>query len=83
MSIKLSAPVHDKAAQVGELLIRAAAIIGTLSPEQQAELADAGGGQLVSGIATALDGAAELSPRVSESLRTHPPVGFIARRSGK
>lgn len=62
--------------EVGELLIRAAAVLGTLNGYQLAALSSATDGKLVAGITAALEAAAVVSPQVVESLRTHPPKGF-------
>ena len=70
--------VQAKVAEAGELLIRAAAALGTLTGEEQAELAIATDGKLSDCIAFAIAGAAQVSPAVAESLRTHAPAGFNA-----
>lgn len=66
----------DKASEAGELLIRAASVLGTLSPEQQAKLREATDGNLPDSLVFALRGAKEVSPSVRESLQTHPPKGL-------
>lgn len=71
-----------KVAEVGELLIRAAAALGTLNGYQLAALTSATGGQLVDGISSSLRVAACVSPQVRESLRTHPPRGFAVLVDG-
>ncbi|MFN9473118.1 hypothetical protein [Acidovorax sp.] len=60
---------------VGELLIRAAAAIGRLSPQEQAQLAAATDG-MPADLAKALSSCAAASESVRKSLRTHPPAGF-------
>lgn len=66
----------EKAAHAGELLIRAAAVLGTLSAEQQEALRQATDGNLPDSIVLALRGAKAVSPQIAESLQTHPPVGL-------
>lgn len=66
----------NAAAHAGELLIRAAAVIGTLSAEQQENLRMATDGALPDSIVFALRGAKSVSPQVRESLKSHPPVGL-------
>ena len=78
----LTKELAEKAAHAGELLIRAAAVLGTLSEKEQAELAAATGGRLAGGIAMALNAASEVSPAIVESLRSHPPAGFISEFAG-
>lgn len=65
-----------KVAHAGELLIRAAAVLGTLSAEQLEALRVATDGGLPDSIGFALDSAKAVSPQIGESLKTHPPVGF-------
>lgn len=69
---KLDSLSHAKVSQAGELLIRAAAVIGTLPPDQQRALEE-----FSKSIAVALRSAEAISPEVSHSLRTHPPRGFL------
>lgn len=59
----------------GELLIRAAAALGTLTPEQQAALGSQC--ELASHLKAALETAASLSEEVRRSLATHPPRNFV------
>lgn len=66
----------DAAAHAGELLIRAAAVLGTLSPDQQEALRAATDGCMPDSIVFALRGAKSVSPQIAESLKTHPPVGL-------
>lgn len=75
--MELNDDVRAKVAEVGELLIRAAAVLGTLSRYEQHALVAMTEGKLVDSLAWAIEGAAMLSPEVVESLRTHPPAGFI------
>lgn len=74
--MELNNAVQEKVAMAGELLIRAAAVLGTLSPEDQAQLAAATDGKLTDCVAWAIEGAATVSPQVKASLRSHPPAGF-------
>lgn len=67
----------EKVSEAGELLIRAAAVLGTLSPEQQAQLQQATDGNLPDSIAFAIQGARSVSKEVENSLRTHPPRGLV------
>lgn len=60
---------------VGELLIRAAAAIGRLSPDEQEQLAASTGG-MPADLAKALCSCAAASESVRKSLRSHPPAGF-------
>lgn len=75
--MKLDQPTLEAAAHAGELLIRAAAVIGTLSPEQQEALRQATDGSLPDSIVFALRGAKLVSPQIVKSLQTHPPVGLV------
>lgn len=75
--MQLDQTTIEKVSQVGELLIRAAAVLGTLSPAQQAQLQQATDGNLPDSIAFALRGARNVSPEVENSLRTHPPKGLV------
>lgn len=68
--------IEEQLACAGELLIRAAARIGTLSANEQDMLRRQTDGNLHRGIALAIDAAAAISPQIVESLKTHPPVGF-------
>lgn len=70
--------VQAKVAVAGELLIRAAATIGTLTREQQLQLGVLTEGKLTVCLAWALQGAATISPAVAMSLNTHGPNGFVA-----
>ena len=66
----------DKIAQASELVIRAAAVLGTLSDDQQRAVHAATQGHLPHSLAGFLRHARKLSPAVEESLRTHPPLGL-------
>ena len=72
----LSAEIQEKVAHAGELLIRAAAVLGTLSIAQQDQLLSASQGGLEVGVSQALATAAQLSAQIRRSLQTHPPRGF-------
>ncbi len=74
---KIDKVTEQKVAHAGELLIRAAAVLGTLSPAQQAALQAATNGGLPDSLAFALRAARSVSPSVEESLRTHPPTGLV------
>lgn len=67
----------EKVAHAGELLIRAAAVLGTLPADQQEALRQSTDGSLPDAIILALQGAKSVSPQIRESLTTHPPVGLI------
>lgn len=73
---KLDPTTLEAAAVAGELLIRAAATLGRLSPEQQALLAKQSA--LPELLASSLTAAQALSPEVGESMRTHGPRGFVS-----
>jgi hypothetical protein len=60
----------------GELLIRAAASLGTLDHAALDALRTRQESDIVGGIALALTAAANLSPSFKESLKRHPPAGF-------
>lgn len=64
----------------GELLIRAAAALGTLTPEQQAALGSES--ELATHLHAALQTAASLSEDVRRSLKRHPPRNFVTRARG-
>ncbi len=68
--------IEEQLACAGELLIRAAARIGTLSAKEQDMLRRQTDGNLHRGIALAINAAAAISPQIVASLKTHPPVGF-------
>lgn len=73
----LDKTIIEKASHVGELLIRAAAVIGTLSPEEQAQLREATGGNLPDSVVSALRSAQKISPSVQQSMKSHPPTGLV------
>lgn len=75
--MKLDEVTIEKATQAGELLIRAAAVLGTLTREQQRELCEATDGNLPLSIVFPIRGARHVSKAIDESLRTHPPVGLV------
>lgn len=66
----------DRVSAVGELLIRAAAVLGTLDEAGMKALREHASGDLVKLIADALEVSARLSSSVGESLRAHAPAGF-------
>lgn len=68
--------VEVKVAQAGELLIRAAAVLGTLTKEQLEQLRLDTDGALPDSLGFALKGAASISDSIRNSLKTHPPKGF-------
>jgi hypothetical protein len=74
----VSQMAQEKAAEAGELLIRAAAVLGTLSRAEQEALSDVTEGKLTDCLAWAIEGAAMVNPEVIKSIRTHPPVGFAS-----
>lgn len=74
--------IQTKIAEAGELLIRAAAVIGTLSREQQERLDVLTEGKVTHCLAWALEGAASVSQEVKQSLQSHGPKGFIAMEKG-
>ena len=63
-------------AHAGELLIRAAAVIGRLSTAQLEEVRQRTDGGLPDSLGFALKATARISTQVRESLLTHPPAGF-------
>ena len=65
-------------AMAGELLIRAAAALGSLSEKDQALVRQVSGGVIGFGIAQALHACKAISPQIEQSLRNHPPQGFTA-----
>ena len=62
--------------RVGELLIQAAATIGTLSKNEREQLESSTGESLEGAIRCALQTAAALAPSVAQSLKRNPPTGF-------
>ncbi len=68
--------VVAKASEAGELLLRAAAVIGTLSPTQQEALRQATDGAAPDSIVMALDALRRICPNLEASLRRHPPRGL-------
>lgn len=75
-AMALKKHVIDKVGEAGELLIRAAAVLGTLSHEERDALDEATDGQLTGCIGLALNAAKDVSADLEESLITHPPAGF-------
>jgi hypothetical protein len=65
----------ETASAAGQLLIRAAATLGTLTPEQQVQLAQAS--SLPALLAASLSSAQSLCPEVQRSMSAHPPRGFL------
>ena len=80
MSNTLDAAAIEKVTQAGELLIRAAAVLGTLTPEQQDALRMATNGALPDSIVFGLRAARTVSPQIAQSLETHPLSGCWAYR---
>ena len=74
--------VIDKVDEAGELLIRAAAVLGTLSDEERAALDEATDNQLTGCIGLALNAAKDVSASLEESLIRHPPAGFWKYQTG-
>jgi hypothetical protein len=76
----MTMPIDDQtleaASAAGQLLIRAAAALATLSEEQPRSLA--GASALPALLAASLNSAAQLSSGVRSSLKRHPPAGFQA-----
>lgn len=75
--MKLEQQTIETVAHAGELLIRAAAVLGTLPEHQQEVLRQVTDGNLPDAIVLALRGAKAVSPQIAESLTTHPPVGLV------
>ncbi len=69
-------PIQDAVDQIGQLLIRAGAVFGSLTPEQQQVLRQATDSSLPDSIVFAIDAAARNSAKTKDSLRRHPPVGL-------
>ncbi len=76
---QLSPATVEAVATAGELLIRAAAVLGKLTPEDLEALSQATQGKLPGSIGWALEGAAEVSQQTRESLITHTPSGWDVR----
>lgn len=72
-----------KVSDAGKLLIRAAAALGTLSPEDQTALDEATDHQLSGCIALALGSARDVSKSVAKGLKMHPPAGFWRNLNGE
>lgn len=70
------ANVQEKLAHAGELMIRAAAVLGTLSKEELELLRQRTDGSLPDALGWAIAGAAQLSAQVAQSLKQHPPRGL-------
>ena len=68
--------LETKVAHVGELLIRAAAVVGQLTDLQKEKLANSAGSGLVDALVAAIKAASQVAPTLAMSLKTHPPVGF-------
>lgn len=73
----ISAEAQSKLDHAGELLIRAAAVIGTLPAEEQESLNLLTEGAVPDFLKFAIEGVAANSQRIRESLKTHPPAGFL------
>lgn len=69
--------LDDAIANAGELLIRAAAVLGALHPGDQKRIRMHTDSAVHEGIQKSLDAICAISPRTRESMRTHPPKGFI------
>lgn len=74
--MKLDQTIVEKVSHAGELLIRAAAVLGTLTTEQQEALRQATDGSLPDSLIMLLKAVQEVSPQIVESMRTHPPTGL-------
>lgn len=72
--MELDPKTHEAVAAAGQLLLRAAATLGTLTPEQQARLAQVSG--LPALLSASLQSAAHLSPDVRRAAKASPPRGF-------
>lgn len=72
----IDAQTLEAASAAGQYLIRAAATLGTLSPEQQAQLAQSSA--LPALLAASLRSSEKLCPSVRRSMKAHPPQGFQA-----
>lgn len=73
---KLDAMTTAKIAEASELVIRAASVLGTLSPDQQKAMHRATKGFLPHSLGMFLRCARVLSDAVEDSLTTHPPRGL-------
>lgn len=69
--------VEEAVSAAGELLIRAAAVLGTLPKGDLVALGEATEGKLTDCLAWAIEGAASVSPSVKASLKSHGPAGFL------
>jgi len=78
---ELSAAGQEAVATAGELLIRAVAAIGALSPADLEAISRETEGKLPDCLLWALAGAGTISPAVRESLTTHPPKGVTISSS--
>lgn len=76
MTSTLDKETLAKVAMAGELLIRAAAAIGSLTPKQQESLQQATDGSLPDSLLFALNSASRISEQTRDSLRSHPPAGI-------
>ena len=68
--------VINTVATAGEFLIRAAAVLGTLTPPQLEALRKQTDGGLPDTLAFSIESACKLSGQLRTSLKTHPPKGF-------
>ncbi len=75
----LSPQAREAVATAGELLIRAAAVLGALSPQDLQTISEESEGKLPDCLGWSLTGAAALSTQVRDSLATHPPKGWDVR----
>lgn len=78
--MQITKEAQSKIDHAGELLIRAAAVLGTLSTDEQRAINDATDGAAIDSLEFALQGVAKLSPQIQKSLKTHPPAGFAPHR---
>ena len=76
----LDPTIIAKATEAGELLIRAVAVIGSLSPAQQEALRHATDGAAPDALVMALKALRRISPDLANSMRTHPPQGVTLPR---
>lgn len=75
--------VQERIDAAGELLIRAAAVLGSLTPEEQLALNTATDGGAIDSLDFALQALAKVSPSVRKSMKTHPPEGFASFRQAE
>lgn len=74
---KIDAFTQAKVAEAGELVMRAAAVLGTLTEDQQRQIHTATKGSIPHSLAMFLRASRAVAPELERSLQTRPLLGLI------